>query len=173
VLPTVSYVDTLLYSSYTKNDLRKLIYYKDVGGGFGFCGTYDESGYMFGGLATDEMFLIKAECEARGNNILSAMNDLNTLLVNRYKTGTFVPETANDASEALSKILIERRKELVMRGLRWTDLRRLNKESSLAKTLYRTINGVVYSLPPNDDRYVYPIPSYVISFNPGMPQNIR
>lgn len=173
VLPTVSYVDTVLYSSYAKNDLRKLIFYKDVGGGLGFCGTYDESGYVFGGLATDEMFLIRAECEARENNTVSAIKDLNTLLVKRYATGTFVPETANGASDALLKILTERRKELVMRGLRWTDLRRLNKEPSLAKTLYRTINGVMYTLPPNDARYVYPIPAYVISFNPGMPQNNR
>ena len=173
VLPTISYVDSALYASYAKNDLRKLIFYKDVGGGSGFCGTYDQSGYVFGGLATDEMLLTKAECEARENNQLSAMSDLNTLLVERFETGTFTPETANSATEALLKILNERRKELVMRGLRWTDLRRLNKESSLAKTLYRTINGMVYSLPPNDIRYTYPIPSYVISFNPGMPQNIR
>jgi len=173
VAPGVSLTDTLLYRSYADNDLRKQVFFKDLGDGFGFLGTYDESGYMFGGIATDEMYLIKAECEARSNNITRAMNDLNLLLVKRYAANSFVPLTATGISDALNKILQERRKELVMRGLRWTDLRRLNKEPAFAKTIYRTVNGTGYSLPPNDPRYVYPIPGYVISFNPGMPQNTR
>jgi len=101
------------------------------------------------------------------------MRDLNTLLQNRWRAGVFTPVTATDADDALGKILAERRKELLFRGLRWTDLRRLNKEPRRALTLTRTVNGQVYTLLPNDVRYVYAIPSNVLSFNPDMPQNPR
>jgi hypothetical protein len=170
---TISNVDSTLYASYADNDLRKQIFFKNFGTGNNFLGTYDERGNVFGGLATDEMLLTRAECEARANYMDAALNDLNTLLEKRYVTGTFIPVTATNSMEALTIILNERRKELVMRGLRWTDLRRLNKEPGFARTIYRSVNGMTYSLPPNDKRYVYPIPDYVISFNPGMPQNER
>jgi len=70
----------------------------------------------------------------------------------------------------LNKILTERRKELLMRGLRWTDLRRLNKETAFATTLSRIVNGTTYTLPPNDPGYVFRIPLSVINFT-GIEQN--
>jgi len=100
------------------------------------------------------------------------MVDLDTLLVIRRKTDTYVPLTAGSADEALSIVLTERRKELVMRGLRWTDLGRLNEDSRFAKTLTRQIAGTSYTLPPNDPRYVLLIPNEVIQFT-KMEQNSR
>jgi len=60
-----------------------------------------------------------------------------------------------------------------MRGTRWIDLRRLNKEGLYTTNLQRVVNGTVYTLPANDPRYTYPIPDEVIQFNPSMPQNPR
>jgi len=48
----------------------------------------------------------------------------------------------------------------------------LNKDSRFAITLYRNLNGVQYSLPPNDPKYALPIPDKEIQLNP-IPQNIR
>jgi hypothetical protein len=76
-----------------------------------------------------------------------------------------------DATEALNIILIERRKELLMRGLRWMDIKRLNKEDA-GIVMKRTINGQTYTLLPNDLRYSFPIPEDVISLS-GMQQNPR
>jgi len=73
--------------------------------------------------------------------------------------------------EALAIILIERRKELLMRGLRWADLKRSNKEGA-NKTLIRIINGHPVTLPPNDNRYAQPLPNEIILLT-GMPQNSR
>ena len=165
----LSYPDSTLFASYQPGDLRKGLFFK-----YGyFLGRYDQDGYCFCGLATDEMYLIRAECYARTGNVTAAMNDLNTLLQARWAGGSFTALTATDGQDALRQILMERRKELLFRGLRWTDLRRLNKDPGTAVTLYRTVNGNVYTLPPNDKRYVYPIPDNVISFNPEMPQNPR
>jgi hypothetical protein len=166
------YVDTLLYSYYAPNDLRKRLFFTSRNGHQYFTGFYDPA-YAFCGMTTAEVYLIRAESEAREGNTSLAMADLNTLLRNRWATGTFQPYTATDAMDALRQILLERRKELLFRGVRWTDLRRLNKDPHWAITLKRIVDGTVYTLPPNDPRYVLPISDNVLSFNPGMVQNPR
>lgn len=166
-------VDSNLYKSYADNDLRKSIFFtKNTDGSYAFKGGYTNNSGFYAGLATDEMYLIKAECLARKGNITEAMNVLNTLMQQRWKKGTFVPFTASTINDALSKILTERRKELIFRAIRWSDLRRLNKESQWAVTLTRIINNVPYTLAPNSNAYVFPIPSSVIN-NTGIQQNPR
>ena len=118
--------------------------------------------YPFGGLATDEVYLIKAECLARKGQVSESISVLNQLLIKRWKTGTFIPLTAINAQDALSKILTERRKELVFRGIRWTDLKRLNRENANI-SLTRTLNGQTFTLLPNELRYVFPIPDDELS----------
>lgn len=168
--------DTLLYRSYASNDLRKTIFYKDNGvNGIAFKGDYTGNiiPSKFSGLATNELLLTRAECYARQGNTSAALADLNKLLIKRWKTGTFIPVTATDAGNALSIILTERRKELPFTGnRRWEDLRRLNQEPLFAKTLTRTLNGQTYTLPPGNNRYVYPIPDKEIMLN-GIQQNVR
>ena len=165
-------VDTTFYKSYDVNDRRKSCFFRLRSGVYTYKGSYDPSFVPFSGLATNEIFLIRAECNARLGNSSAALTDLNTLLAQRWVTGTFMPITASTPDEALNTILTERRKELCFRGLRWSDLRRLNLESRFAVTLTRKVNGQVYTLPPNDDRYVLPIPPNVIQLT-GMQQNSR
>ncbi|MBO9202951.1 MULTISPECIES: RagB/SusD family nutrient uptake outer membrane protein [Niastella] len=170
-------VDSTLYKSYDNNDLRKTLFYKAGSPGqMNFIGTYtggtaSTTSKAFGGIATDEVYLTRAECYARTGNVAAAMSDLNKLMIARWKTGTFVPFTAAGATDALAIILRERRKETPFRGLRWLDLRRLNSEGDNI-TLTRTVNGQQYSLPPNDLRYALSIPPDVISLS-GMTQNDR
>jgi hypothetical protein len=56
--------------------------------------------------------------------------------------------------------------------LRWIDLRRLNTDSRYAVTLTRNLNNQIYTLPPNDQRYVLPIPDLEIKLS-GIEQNPR
>ncbi|HVZ24577.1 MAG TPA: RagB/SusD family nutrient uptake outer membrane protein [Sediminibacterium sp.] len=157
-------VDTLLYQSYTNNDLRKTFYFKPSGTQISFRGQYSGVLYPFSGIANNEIYLIRAEANARLGNTAAALTDLNSLLIKRWKTGTFTPVTASSAADALIKILAERRKELVFHGsARWDDLRRLNREPAFAKTLTRFLNGKLISLPPGDKRYALPIPPYEIA----------
>jgi hypothetical protein len=166
-------VDSVLYRSYEANDLRKTVYYFTSAGSPFWKGSYYSisSNSIFDGIATDELFLIRAESNARAGNVSGAMNDLNTLLSKRYKTGTFTDLTATDAADALAQVLAERRKELAFRGLRWSDLRRFNLEGANI-TLKRVINNTEYTLPPNDLRWVLLIPEVEISRS-GIQQNPR
>jgi starch-binding outer membrane protein, SusD/RagB family len=165
-------VDSILYSSYAPDDLRQKVLFITMRDSL----PHPKKGYTrsvipFCGLATDEMLLIRAECRARSGNFADAMFDLNTLLDNRYKEGAFTHLTANSKDQALQYIITERRKELPFRGLRWTDLRRLNKVG-LATTLTRRLKDSTFQLQPNDRLYVLPIPKEIILFS-GIEQNQR
>lgn len=155
-----------LYQAYHKDDLRKTLFFRDRGNGiFTFRGGYGGSinTELFTGLAVDEIYLIRAECAARKGEINLALNDLNHLLQTRWNSDKFVPYTSNDRDEVLRIILKERRKELLCRGLRWTDLRRLNLNADFATDLTRIINGKTYKLLPNGDRYTFPLPDYELN----------
>lgn len=171
---SASNVDSTLIKSYDSNDLRKTCFYYQRGDGtYGFKGTYSATLNLFCGIASDEVYLIRAESRARSNNLDGAKSDLNTLLIKRYVTGTYVPITTNDQTALLSKILLERRKELPFTGqLRWEDLRRLNQDPNNAIILTRVSKGVTYTLSPNDPRYVLPIPDQEIQLS-GIQQNSR
>lgn len=167
-------IDSNLYKMYSSNDLRRAIYFKqNPNGSFYFKGSYNGSASrVFNGIATDEIYLIRAECNARLGNISNALSDLNTLLYKRYKSGTFAPLQISNSYDLLVTILNERRKELIYRGLRWMDIRRLNKDSRFAINLKRVLGNNTYELPPNDPKYVLLIPDVVIGLT-GMKQNER
>jgi hypothetical protein len=163
-------IDTVLYSMYDSNDLRKTAFFLPASGYYRFKSIYTASSfYYFSGIATDEIYLIKAECEARSGKLNAAMDDLNTLLMKRWKSGTFIPLSALNSFEALNIILKERRKELLMRGVRWMDIKRLNKENENI-TLVRKIGGQTYTLAPNSNYYALPLPADIIQAS-GIPQN--
>lgn len=169
-------VDTTLYKSYDDNDLRKSIFFirNSTTNTWYFRGKYTGSSFTLSAAPTvDEAYLVRAEAYARANNVTAAMADLNTLLRKRWKNTVPYPAmTATDADDALRKILVERRKELLFRGLRWIDLRRLNQDSRFAITLVRNLNGQIITLPPNSPKYALPIPDNEILLS-GIPQNQR
>ncbi|MBO9200970.1 MULTISPECIES: RagB/SusD family nutrient uptake outer membrane protein [Niastella] len=165
-------VDTNLYSLYAPNDLRRTLFFTvNSAGRVNFKGGYNSTSFGFTGLATDEMYLTRAECRARAGDVINAMNDLNTLLKQRWKTGTFVPYTATTKEEALIKILIERRKEMPLRGIRWTDIRRLNVGNANIVPK-RILNNRLDSLPVNSPLYALPIPPDAILMG-HYEQNVR
>jgi len=157
-----SIIDTVLYGSYADNDLRKVVFFSIYPNNLpGYKASYTGNQFAFSGLATDEVYLIRAECKARAGDVQGALKALNTLLSSRFKPGTFQPYNASTPQGALQLILEERRKELVCRGLRFTDLRRLNKEGA-GIMLNRIVNSKTYRLAPNDLRYTLPIPDDAI-----------
>ncbi|WP_343555120.1 RagB/SusD family nutrient uptake outer membrane protein [Sphingobacterium sp.] len=152
-----------LYNSYAESDLRRKLFFEKRPTGYRFRGTYNyfstRSNY-FSGLAVDEVFLNRAECRVRNGRVTPGLDDLNHLLEKRWEKGKYVPVENLSQADALKVILDERRKELIFRGIRWSDLRRLNIDGANI-TLERTVNGNKYVLPPNDPRWTWPFPMEV------------
>jgi tetratricopeptide (TPR) repeat protein len=173
-------IDPQLYQSYSNDDLRKTLFFLQNSspnlGTYQFRGSYQGSfgpATVWNGLTTAEMVLIRGECNARAGRKDAALDDLNALMAKRWNSsnGSWKPFTASTSDDAKSLILSERRKELVFRTLRWSDVRRLNLEGANI-TLQRNIGGTLYTLPPNDLRTVALIPLSVIALG-GIPQNPR
>ena len=166
-------VDSMLYRSYADNDLRKSLFFEsNPDRTVSFIGNYNNNQDLFAGLATDEIYLIRAESLARNGNTMAALNDLNFLLQKRWRDGFFNPVKANNPDEALDLVIKERRKELLLRGLRWTDLRRLNGDARFKIKLLHPIGGQNYELEPASYKYTFPVPDDIIAIsrmqqNPG------
>lgn len=160
-----------LIEKYDPNDLRLSLFYSNRAGFKAFRGQYSYLLNPFGGLAVDELLLNKAECLARIGKDSEAMTVLNELLIKRYKTGTFKEMKGLEQGVLLQKILDERRKELVLRGIRWGDIKRLNLQGESIE-LSRMVNGSEIRLPVNDPRYALEIPREEIDRS-GIVQNPR
>ncbi|WP_079645897.1 RagB/SusD family nutrient uptake outer membrane protein [Sphingobacterium nematocida] len=173
---TTALIDTLLYASYSDGDLRKRAFFKpnsNPANSHYYKGSYDQSNTLFFGITTSEVYLIKAETASRLGKLAEARDAINTLLKSRWdKNSPYVSISESDGNKLLQLILDERRKELVFRGRRWSDLKRLNLEPRFQTTLRRVVGDKSYALPPNDLRYAYRISETVLELS-GIQQNER
>ncbi|RYY32254.1 MAG: RagB/SusD family nutrient uptake outer membrane protein [Sphingobacteriaceae bacterium] len=160
-----------LYNLYQSNDLRKTVFFRLSGTAYIFKGYYAGAASLFNGIATDELLLIRAECLARADQLSLALKDLNFLLENRYKKGTYNAYQGLTKTELLNLIKQERRKELLFRMLRWGDIKRWNLEGDNI-ILSRTVDGKQTILSSNSLLYAISIPEDIIE-KTGMPQNPR
>lgn len=157
---------------YEPGDLRKKVFFLDRGNGnYTFSKYLSGSIRVFGGLSVGELQLIGAEANYRIGNPAKSLDYLNDLLELRYEEGQFTPLDL-EGNELLSRILEERRKELIGRAIRWSDLRRLNQFEESRRTIEKTVNGQTYRLEPGSTRYSFPIPVEEI-IKTGIEQNPR
>lgn len=173
----MGFVDSSLIKTYSPSDLRLNVFFRkndDPIGTYGFRGNYSNNLItFFMGFTTAEVYLIKAEAAARIGKENEARIAINTLLKSRWNKDAAYQEIVEvDAEPLLRIILNERRKELVFRGRRWADLKRLNLDPRFQTTLRRVIKGVEYKLMPNSLLYAYRIPETVVELA-KIPQNKR
>lgn len=164
-------IDKDLYNNYADEDLRKLAFFKGrPDGSIRFKGNqYGSSNSFFSAPTLAEMYLILAETAARTGKYNEGRDYLNELLRYRMTKGYVLPFIPD--ADLLGVVLLERRKELLMRGQRFADLKRLNTMGA-NMTLKRIILGKEHVLPPNDPRYNLLIPESVIRLS-GIPQTSR
>ena len=97
------------------------------------------SGYFnHAGLTTAEVYLIKAECQARlasGNDFTEAMNTLNTVRKTRIRPDVYQPAQASTLAEAIDLIRRTKDNELIFSIVPFADARRFNSEGTYARTL--------------------------------------
>lgn len=178
--PLVLSLSDELLNSFDPNDLRYQLYtrslntwtYGSITQGRAYCKEVLTGDGRNAGPTVPEMYLIKAECEARAGNTGAAMTAINTLRKSRFRTADYTDFSAVDANDALIKVLAERRRELMCRaGFRWFDLKRLNKDPRFAKTITRTYLTQTFSIEPNGDRYQFPFADTYFDYAPDLEQN--
>lgn len=164
LLPSRARIPAEIYNSYAEGDLRRDLFFQQQADGlYAFRGSYYGSSTLHSGPSIDEMYITRAECLARNNKVEESMQDLNTLLEKRWRPEGFTPLTASSANEAVTLILQERRKQLLFRGLRWMDIKRLNREGANI-SLKRTLMGQTYTLPANSPRFALPLPDDLLEY---------
>ncbi|KGE13525.1 RagB/SusD family nutrient uptake outer membrane protein [Sphingobacterium deserti] len=170
--PQRSIVDSVLYTSYTDADYRKRCYFQfNADADVVFKGSFTQANNsQFTGLSTSEIYLTCIESALRTNREEASREWLNPYLRMRYMP-TGIPNTAVSATELLSLVQSERRKELIYRNRRWSDIRRRNLDGENI-VLQRRLNGQLYSLEPNSSGYALPIPLEAIRYS-GIEQNLR
>lgn len=120
------------------------------------------------GFNVPDLYLILAETYARLDDKVNALKYLNKLRDNRITNN--VPLLAKTAQDALRLVLEERRREFAFCGsTRLIDLKRLNKEAAFSKEIIHTLGDTQWILPPNDSRYILPVPPRVLEQNPSIP----
>lgn len=164
-------VDSILLQSFSESDLRKQAFFRIVGNQYIFKGNLTGVyARRFGGLGTSELYLNKAESLVKLNRLVEAIDVLNIIFKHRHANGAslYNIEDFNQIS-LLNEIRKERRRELILRGVRFTDIKRYNMEGENI-IIKRVIDGKEYLLEPNSSKYALPIPKDIIDIT-GMPQN--
>lgn len=122
-------------------------------------------------LGTPELYMIRAECNARDGKLQLALDDVNLMRMKRFKTGTYTNKTLADFNSnqqaVLDEVLLERRRELYGMELRTFDIKRLK----LPVTHY--ISSLKVELAAGDPKLVWPIFNAYIDMNPELEQNPR
>jgi starch-binding outer membrane protein, SusD/RagB family len=139
---------------------------------------YSANGMQFNySIGVPEMMLIKAECLARNNGGNDAITLLNQLRQKRFKAADYAALTYTNDADALKSVLDERRREMFMRGgVRTSDLKRLNLETTFKTDLQRksdVTGAVTATLPAGSPRYLLPFQPSIIANNPFIIQNER
>jgi len=114
-----------------------------------------------------ELYLIKAEAQARLEKSEQAISTLSILLQNRLMPAAFQAQVSKlkslSSADLLQEILAERARELSLEGLRWYDLKRTDRPE-----IKHSFMGVDARLVENDPRYVIRYPKEAISNNPDL-----
>ena len=119
-----------------------------------------------------EMYLIRAECNARVGDLAAVEDDLNVIGQHRITGYVDLPEYT-DRATALADVKTERRRELMAKGVRLFDLKRYNAFDNANISLTRTIEGTTYTLEPNSNRWIVPLTRSLLQLDPGLEQSPR
>jgi len=129
------------------------------------------------GLQISELYLLRAECKARLNDLGGALADLLVLRNARMPaSAAMVPASAAATQTALLAFIFdEREREFAAEGYRWFDMRREAADPLFAaKTYTHSVYGddgnvTTYTL--RKERLTMRLPYFITASNPNMPNN--
>lgn len=160
-----SFISPSLLSAYSVGDLRKGRYFQKRGADYvSLKGGENRFNVSF---RNADLYLTIAECNARLGNTAEALKYLSALKKNRFTADAYSKETKADAGlskgQLLDAVLLERKRELALEGLRWYDLKRTTRPTITHSSFGRTM-----TLQQNDPRYVIRYPQEAINNNPDL-----
>ncbi len=143
----------------------------------GFLRRTGPSNLQFGVLVPD-LYLLRAECKARLNDLQGAKEDVEFLRKHRMPIAQ-APVPSNIAATQLSLIkfiLEERIREFALIGHRWFDMRRLSvdplfTDQNYTHTLYSETGSTIETYTLKPERLLLRFPQKVMDENPGMQNN--
>ncbi|UYQ94188.1 RagB/SusD family nutrient uptake outer membrane protein [Chitinophaga horti] len=166
---------------YDSRDLRLKLYSTgDVDGSTNAGGLLRKYGVRYNryGLQLPELYLLRAECLARGNNLPGAVADLEELRKHRMPAAAVaVPSNVAADRDALIRFVIdERTREFALQGYRWFDMRRLSVDPLFASqtfthTTYNQDGSTTTVTMDQPNRLVMRIPNSFMLSNPAMQNN--
>ncbi|WP_181368985.1 RagB/SusD family nutrient uptake outer membrane protein [Flavobacterium pallidum] len=123
---------------------------------------------------SSEFLLIRAEAEARAGNLIAAANSIKQLTDARYTADAPPTPVFGNVQQALTAILLERRKEFAFEGHRYLDLKRLGGELNIGVSRLDA-DAATFAAPKdllaNDHRFTLPIPQSELNGNNNITQN--
>ncbi len=143
----------------TAGDLRRI-------GPF-YCNIY--------GVNLPDMYLMRAECEARTGAMSAAIADLQALRQTRMASADAAVAHGMSQNELIVYVIQERLREFGLLGMRWFDMRRLSGDPLFSGAtythLYRSASGPQTFTLQQPQRFTLRFPTEVINDNPGMVNN--
>jgi tetratricopeptide (TPR) repeat protein len=126
------------------------------------------------GLSMPDVYLLRAECKARTNDVVGAKADLETLRKNRMSAAE-TTVNVSDPTAMIKYIVDERTREFALQGYRWFDMRRLSVDPIFAGITYThnyiKTTGEVTTFTLRPERFVFRFSDKVMTANPGMTNN--
>lgn len=160
-----TFISSELLNKYADGDFRKAIYFQKSSGDYVSAKGGDNKFNV--SFRNAELYLIKAEVEARLNNKDAAISNLEALLKNRLTADALAVSLARykglTSEKLIDEIVEERARELALEGLRWYDLKRTTRPE-----IIHYFQWEPYMLNHNDPRYIIRYPREAISNNPNL-----
>lgn len=166
---------------YTPGDFRLLFYTdRNPNNAVNAAGRIRKYGVSYSrwGLQLADLYLLRAECKARLNDLGGAVADLEMLRKNRMTPATYaVPGTVAGNQPALIRFVIDERiREFAGEGYRWFDMRRLSQDPIFAPmtfthTMYNSDGSTTIFTLKQPTRLVMKFPRFILDTNPYMEDN--
>ncbi len=126
------------------------------------------------GLMLPDVYLMRAECEARSGDLANANADLTTLRTNRMAPAD-ATVNINDQDSLIRFVINERTREFAIQGYRWFDMRRLSVDPLFSNTVYThqfmSAAGTITTYTLKPERLTMRFAQKIIDQNPGMQNN--
>lgn len=130
------------------------------------------------GVVVPDLYLLRAECKARTNDLIGAKADVETLRSKRMPPDNVsVPGTIATQQLPLLKFIIDERiREFAVIGYRWFDMRRLSVDplfgnTTFTHTLYSATGSTLNTFSLKPERFVLRFSQKVMNENPDMQNN--